>query len=308
MKYHPKKGILKPIGERYSPIGNRKLEMYQDSKGFKHSLDGTEIDLTDAEKEIETKKEQEIKSQEEQERELELKDQEENERELAEMEENRSKFKKEKRHREVVETLSEIKEAIHNKEVVKEVEVKGIEDLKKEVAKSGKDVAKQIKAIPKIDLSKVIKAIEKIEIPEPKDFPQFPKFPEIPKPIDYSKQLKEISSKIKEPDLKPLLKALEEKPPFEFEKGRLKVEVDRVAMVGNGGAGVATEAKQDPLSSYKITDIDDAGYYGYLKADGAWYIMSGIAGEYRYIKGDSDYATNWTNRESLTYGYFYEIF
>lgn len=68
-----------------------------------------------------------------------------------------------------------------------------------------------------------------------------------------------------------------------------------------------TVSKQDPLSAYKITDIDDVGYYGFMTADGAWYIMSSVSG-YRYFKGDSDYATNWGNRASLSYLYYNQIF
>ena len=73
----------------------------------------------------------------------------------------------------------------------------------------------------------------------------------------------------------------------------------------------ATEAKQDALSLYKISDTYGA-YYGYLKADGGWYIMretvSGDATAYRYASGASDYSSNWAARESLSYGYFSETF
>ena len=58
----------------------------------------------------------------------------------------------------------------------------------------------------------------------------------------------------------------------------------------------------------KSTD-GDITYYGYENRHGEWYIMeedSSPAGgtaptQWRYIKGDSDYATNWTGREALTY-------
>ena len=64
----------------------------------------------------------------------------------------------------------------------------------------------------------------------------------------------------------------------------------------------------DPTEGYKITDIDSAGYYGYMRANDTWYIMQGVSGAYRYIKGDSDYATNWSNRIGLAYDYFNIIF
>lgn len=70
---------------------------------------------------------------------------------------------------------------------------------------------------------------------------------------------------------------------------------------------IATEAKQDILARYRISDIDDP-YYGYLDKDGNWYIMKMDGISARYSRGDSDYATNWANRLSLTYDYFDAIF
>ena len=65
----------------------------------------------------------------------------------------------------------------------------------------------------------------------------------------------------------------------------------------------------DPTIMYKISDVDaasDPKYNGFLQADGSWYIMkeSTSAGTYRYAVGTTGYSTNWTNRASLTYGYF----
>lgn len=67
----------------------------------------------------------------------------------------------------------------------------------------------------------------------------------------------------------------------------------------------------DTLVNYALSDVDaDASpnYYGYLRCDGAWYILketiSAGADTYRYYFGTSDYTTNWTNRASLTYVYF----
>lgn len=190
----------------------------------------------------------------------------------------------------------------------------------------------------KLELTPIIKAIEKIklEIPKmerqevidytlildeiccilekPKDFTEIKKVQELLKPLSKTKDIAVVCEYLQTLIDKPI-------PEFpELPRDKNGYPIFTPSKVGGGGGGgltsvesealqgVATEEKQDPLSSYKITDIDDAGYYGYLKADGAWYIMSGIAGEYRYIKGDSDYATNWTNRASLTYGYFNDIF
>jgi hypothetical protein len=82
--------------------------------------------------------------------------------------------------------------------------------------------------------------------------------------------------------------------------------VKRVSIFNDGVqvSAATEETLQASLSDYKITDIDDAGYYGYMKADGSWYIMSGISGAYRYIKGNEDYTTAWSGRVGLDYEYF----
>jgi hypothetical protein len=112
--------------------------------------------------------------------------------------------------------------------------------------------------------------------------------------------------------------------PFKFsDKGRLLIEVDRVG--GGGGGGLVRsesealvsipEKLEDPLTPYKITDKDDdasPNYFGFTKKDGSWYIMketvSAGADTYRYVAGTEDYTTNWTNRASLSYDYFYTTF
>ena len=90
--------------------------------------------------------------------------------------------------------------------------------------------------------------------------------------------------------------------------------LNAVEIVGADGVvkNPATEANQNPLSSYQSAGMDittNPYYFGYLKADGSWYIkkLDTTSGT-TYIKGDSDYATNWDNRVSLTYGYFNAIF
>ena len=73
--------------------------------------------------------------------------------------------------------------------------------------------------------------------------------------------------------------------------------------------------KTSPLDGYELSDKDDdasPNYYGFLNAEGAWYVLketvSAGADTYRYIKGTSDYPTNWGNRSSLSYGYFNSVF
>ncbi len=71
-------------------------------------------------------------------------------------------------------------------------------------------------------------------------------------------------------------------------------------------------SEKQPTDGYKISQVDDTSYpyyYGYVNSTGAWYIMSeDINSNYRYTRGDSGFATNWTNRASLTYGYFDSVF
>ncbi len=71
-------------------------------------------------------------------------------------------------------------------------------------------------------------------------------------------------------------------------------------------------AEAHPTDGYEVTEIDDVSspsYYGFLKNNGAWYIMKEEAsGAYRYTKGTTSFSTNWTNRASLTYDYFNSIF
>ena len=96
-----------------------------------------------------------------------------------------------------------------------------------------------------------------------------------------------------------------------------------IALYGYAGGGVwypiAVSAggifKVGPTSEYMFSDKDDdasPNYYGFLNSEGGWYIMketiSAGADTYRYIKGDSDYTTNWTGRAGLSYGYFNDIF
>lgn len=67
----------------------------------------------------------------------------------------------------------------------------------------------------------------------------------------------------------------------------------------------------DPLSGYKFTDgIEGAStsYFGNVNKDGKWYIQRLINDPIssRYVFGEIDYNTAWTNRESLTYQIFSE--
>lgn len=71
-------------------------------------------------------------------------------------------------------------------------------------------------------------------------------------------------------------------------------------------------AEKQPTDGYKITEIDDASlpaYYGFVNKTGAWFIQrEGSSGDYRYVRGSSGFSTNWTNRASLSYDYFDNVF
>ncbi len=77
-------------------------------------------------------------------------------------------------------------------------------------------------------------------------------------------------------------------------------------------SGVAIDpAEKKPTDGYSITEIDDSGadtYYGFVNKDGAWFILKDSDSTYRYAKGASSFSTNWSDRASLTYDYFNNVF
>ena len=91
------------------------------------------------------------------------------------------------------------------------------------------------------------------------------------------------------------------------------VSVENFPAVISGSAVPISDAKYNPTNEYKASDIDASGnpeYYGFIKADGGWYILQITDGvNLRYCKGDSDYTTNWGNRKiSLSYNLFHLVF
>lgn len=76
-----------------------------------------------------------------------------------------------------------------------------------------------------------------------------------------------------------------------------------------------TSAK-NAVEGYQIANSEiisgGTSYYGFLDKDGNWYIQkaveSGKITTYTYVKGASDYATNWTGRTGLSYNTFDAIF
>lgn len=73
-----------------------------------------------------------------------------------------------------------------------------------------------------------------------------------------------------------------------------------------------TEIQQtlDPVAHYKFSDNTAPGdpqFLGYVDKDQNWYIMKLTSSGARFANGVGNYATNWGNRESLTYYYFFEL-
>ncbi len=85
----------------------------------------------------------------------------------------------------------------------------------------------------------------------------------------------------------------------------LVVDKDGVLATLSGGDGASATA------TYSPSDIDESGtpqYYGFLLADGGWYIMRVGTTTIRYIKGTTAYTTAWAGRAVLAYDYYDVIF
>lgn len=71
-------------------------------------------------------------------------------------------------------------------------------------------------------------------------------------------------------------------------------------------------ARNQPTEGYQITEIDEVAnsFYGFTDKNGAWFIMKEDVdtGSFRYARGDSEFPTNWTRRERLSYNYFHQVF
>lgn len=75
----------------------------------------------------------------------------------------------------------------------------------------------------------------------------------------------------------------------------------------------ATEENQDQTLRYQLSNYDVSTsivYIGKVDENGMWMIkqINTTTGAARYIKGDSDYPTNWSDRASQPYDTFDNIF
>lgn len=57
-------------------------------------------------------------------------------------------------------------------------------------------------------------------------------------------------------------------------------------------------------------ESSDPSYYGFVDKSGAWYIMSRnlSLGQFRYAGGLSGYILAWSQRDTLTYDYYFNTF
>ena len=70
---------------------------------------------------------------------------------------------------------------------------------------------------------------------------------------------------------------------------------------------------ENPVEKYQPSYQDtsaDPQYFGFVDRLGKWYIQkyNVAAGTFRYAKGASAYSTNWGNRATLDYFYFFDAF
>jgi hypothetical protein len=71
-------------------------------------------------------------------------------------------------------------------------------------------------------------------------------------------------------------------------------------------------AEKQPTDGYKISEIDNdiITYYGFTNQDGGWLIMreDTDTNSFRYAKGESGFPEVWSNRMTISYDYFHNVF
>lgn len=200
--------------------------------------------------------------------------------------------------------LSDIKNSIEKKEI-------DLKPLENSVTEKLENIATELKIIETTLVNTQTEEVtvkNPIEISKPSWFPTFEKI-----------SLEPITAFFSE--IQTLLKKITERETITLPliNGRVPVEVDRVGGGGGGGkiniSNLATIEKQlDTLFHYKLARLPVTGdtliYLGYLNKDGGWYIteIDETAGTQKYVKGDSDIGTAWSNRTSQIYQDFNQIF
>jgi hypothetical protein len=150
-------------------------------------------------------------------------------------------------------------------------------------------------------------AIPKVEIPACPKIPEYPKFPDSIKVSNPVKTV-EVSNF---PETEGLIS---DKPeyyvPVRLTDGKEFYRAVENFSIAARSRERVTVSNSDPTAEYQISDrvVGATKYYGFLKADGSWYIMRDTGTTYRYVRGDSGYPSAWTNRSSQTYDLFSEVF
>lgn len=180
------------------------------------------------------------------------------------------------------------------------------------------------------ELNRVFNAIKELKL-DPKISVTTPKAEKIVVPapsvsvtqqeIDYDKLAEAVSSKFPEIDYQKLATVLGKEiggmivttgssgsRQFSYASGH----PDK-ALLDEQRRLVTSPGEEDLTRKYQAADKDESSpssYYGFTSYTGSWYILKedSAAGSYRYVKGGSDYSTNWTNRVSLTYDYYHNTF
>ena len=98
---------------------------------------------------------------------------------------------------------------------------------------------------------------------------------------------------------------------FDFPNDTVTIDsVDyRISTLCNTAFSCKTEsntAQTISNTTYKISRTDDDSaieYYGYVSAEGTWYIMKIDTTNkiYTYVNGNTDFLTSWGDRTNLTY-------
>lgn len=85
-----------------------------------------------------------------------------------------------------------------------------------------------------------------------------------------------------------------------------------VVTLQDPGGNQISPAERQPTDGYHISEIDDGDYLycGYTNNDGGWYIVKQNPGNgsFRYVKGQTNFPSNWLNRNQLNYDYFHLVF
>lgn len=91
-----------------------------------------------------------------------------------------------------------------------------------------------------------------------------------------------------------------------------KAEEPGQTTLKDAAGNIINPAQHNPTDNYKISEVDYGTntYYGFMDQGEGWFIMKEDlnTGTYRYIKGNSNFYKNWSNRENLKYDYFNRVF